>query len=659
MQAPIIKTLVAALAFSAVPAMTANAVDVTGMDRSIRPGDDFYLYANGGWQKTAVIPPDSGVVYGDNSARKMARERMNAILAEEAEKPTSRAGTLFRSFMNESEVNRLGISPAKPALNDISGLATRDDIAEAMARYARLGVHTLFSGGPSDDDHRVGYSTLYWWSDGLGMGERGYYLADTPGGSQAAEAYAAYAEKLLFAAGIHDAHRVAKDVLAFETRLASPKPPESDEVIYDEVSVADLTRRMPGIPWARVIHAFGWPEGRRMRIDEPNVMSVRAKAFVEAPVETLRAYLLIRFLDAYAPYLSTDLSRAHFEFHDAVLLGAGAEKSRAERAVKLVQDFIPDDVEAIYAARFFSPSSKARMEALAAAIKEAFAHRLQNVTWMDEATRSRALAKLKNVIIEVGYPSTWHDYSGLTFSNSNLFDNVERANRWTWDDKLTHLDKPLDRHEWTCLYPSTVNACSDTSRLALFFPAAYLQKPIFDPAYDAADLYGRIGATIGHELTHQFDPGGSTRDENGLRNPWWPDEVRRAFVGRTDQLVAQYNGYEIAPGVRLDGKRTITENTADLGGLNIAFDAYRKALGGHDLPIVDGLAGDQRFFIAYAQARRAKFNDSRLRAQLQNVHAPGHQRAFEVRNVDAWYAAFDVQPGAALYLSPAARVRIW
>ncbi|WP_448101725.1 M13-type metalloendopeptidase [Luteibacter jiangsuensis] len=654
-----IKIRIAALSIWACAAASASAFGSSGMDRSIRPGDDFYLYANGRWQQAAIIPTDSGVVYGDDSARKMARERMNTILADEATKPASRAGALYRSFMNESAANRLGITPADPMLKDILGLIARDDIAEAMGRYARLGVSTLFSGGPGDDDHRVGYSTLYWWSDGLGMGERGYYLPDTAGGPEIGRAYVAYAEKLLSAAGVRDGHRLAIDVLAFETRLALPKPPESGDVVFDEVSAADLARRMPGIPWTRVIHAFGWPNDRRMRIDEPHVMAVRAKAFVDTPVETLRAYLVVRFMDTYAPYLSDDLAKAHFDFHDAVINGASTQKTRADRGVRLVLDFIPDDVEAIYAARYFPPASKARMEQLADRVKEAFAHRLQNVTWMDEATRRRALAKLSNVIIEVGYPSAWHAYKGLSFSDTHLFENVVQANIWTWDDRLSRLDEPFDRHEWTCLYPSTVNACSDTSRLALFFPAAYLQKPIFDPAYDAAELYGRIGATMGHELTHQFDPGGSTHDENGLRNPWWPEGVRQAFMARTARLAEQYNGYEVGPGMRLDGKRTIAENTADLGGLNIAFDAYRSTLDGHELPVVDGLTGDQRFFIAYAQAQRVKFNASRLRAQLQNAHAPGHQRAFEVRNVDAWYSAFDVERGATLYLPRQERVRIW
>jgi putative endopeptidase len=491
------------------------------------------------------------------------------------------------------------------------------------------------------------------------MGDRGYYQPDGPRGTEALTAYTAYVGKLLTLAGIKDPSSLAGRVVSFERELAAPKPPEAGEVIFDEVSLADLERRMPAIPWSRVVHAFGWPEGHRMRIEEPKVMEARMNVFTQAPLETLRAYLVVRMLDAYAPYLSDNIKDVAFEFNKGFLRGIKVQKPREEMGTRLVDDLVPDDIERVYVARYFPPESKARISKLAVDVKAAFSRRLANEGWMDPQTKMRALAKLANVRIEIGYPDVWNDYTGLTYREGDLVGDVIRTKEWNWRYKLAQLEKPVDRREWDCLEPSTVNACSDTGRLVLYFPAAYLQPPLFDPGYDAADVYGRIGSTIGHELTHQFDPNGATVDENGVRNPWWPDAVQASFAARTKGLEEQYSQYGVAQGLHVDGKRTIGENTADLGGLNIAFDAFRTSLASKELPVIDGLTGNQRFFIAYAESQRVKFSDARLRAQLLNDHAPGHERAFEVRNVDAWYDAFDVKPGDKLYLAPSDRIRIW
>lgn len=653
------KTLLLTAALAVSAAAPSPVHDLADVDRSVRPGNDFYLFASGTWERDTPIPPDEGVARGDAAARVASVQRLAGIMAEEAAKPASRPGALYRSYMNRDGIARKGLAPARPMMAQIMALTTRDDVAEAMARYARLGVSTIFAGGPTDDDHHAGYRVLSWSSDGLGMQDRERYRPSAPGTPDLSVAYQGYLARLLTVAGVSDPDRQATAVLAFERRLAEPTPPESGEVVFDAVSEHDLEQRMPGIPWKRVIHALQWPEGRTMRIEEPVVMTARMKAFAETSVETLRAYLLARFMDAYAPYLGPDLEALAFEFDQGVLKGVTAPKPRSELGIRLVHDLVPDDIESIYAARYFPADSKRRMDELVQQVKDAFASRLARVAWMDGATRARAQVKLAHVIVEVGYPSRWHHYDGLAFSDDDLFGNVIRGKAWAWDWALAQLDQPVDRHEWTCLFPSTINACSDTARLALFLPAAYLQAPMFDPAYDAADLYGRIGATIGHELTHQFDPGGSTYDEEGLRRPWWPAAVKAAFDARTHLLASQYDAYEVAPHLHVDGRRTVSENTADLGGLNIAYDAYRQSLHGHPLPLVAGFTGDQRFFIAYAQAQRSRYSEGRLRAQLLNVHAPGHQRAFEVRNVDAWYQAFDVSPHDALYVPPGERVRIW
>ncbi|MEX1827085.1 M13 family metallopeptidase [Luteibacter sp. CQ10] len=651
-----IKILIAAIAISAA---TAATYDTSGMDRNVRPGDDFYLYANGAWQRDTPVPPEDGVVRGDALARKASIQRLTSIVKEEANRPASRAGMLFRAYTDEVTINRLGLKPVMPMIDEVMALRTRDDLAEAMARFARRGTDTLFSGYAGGDDRHPDRNTLWWSSAGLGMGDRGYYQPDGPRGTEALGAYTTYVRKLLTVAGIEDSAPLAERVVSFERELAAPKPPEAGEVIFDEVSATDLGRRMPGIDWARVIRAFGWPAGRRMRIEEPAVMKSRMAAFTRAPLDTLRAYLIVHLLDAYAPYLSDDVKDLAFNFNKGFLRGIQVQKSREETGTLLVDDLVPDEIERIYVARYFPPESKARIRELADNVKAAFGKRLAGEGWMDAKTKKRALAKLANVRIEIGYPDVWNDYAGLDFKEGDLLGDVIGTKEWSWQYKLGKLDKPVDRRGWDCLEPSTVNACSDTGRLVLYFPAAYLQPPLFDPGYDAADVYGRLGSTIGHELTHQFDPNGATVDENGIRNPWWPAPVQEAFLSRTRRLEEQYGRYEVAPGLHVDGRRTIGENTADLGGLNIAFDAFRASLAGRELPVIDGLTGNQRFFIAYAEDHRVKFSDARLRAQLLNDHAPGHERAWEVRNITAWYDAFDVKPGDGLYLAPKDRVSIW
>lgn len=659
--APVTKILLTlcAAATLAIVSIPAIAADTAGMDRAVRPGDDFYRYANGRWQQAAVIPAGSGFIYGNVASRQTSIGRLGAIVDELAAQPDSRAGILFRSYMDATAVERLGLSPARATLRDILALDDRDALAVAMARYERLGVDTFIAGSVDDDPSHPGHRALHWQSAGLGMGDRSYYQAGTPGADDVSRAYEGYVRHLLALAGVHDAPRVAADVVAFERRLAAPEPPADDAPTDGAVSIEELERHMPGMPWQRLTDAFGWPRGRTMLVDEPNVLASRMETFLHTPVATARAYLVVRFLDAYAPYLPSDVANAAYDFHQGTLRGVGTPKPRHERGVDLVHRFVPDDIEAIYASRYFPPATKAAAEDLVRHVRDAFGRRLARVPWMDEATRERAIAKLRRVVVEVGYPDIWHTYPGLTFREGDLFGNVMRGEAWAYDWRLAQLDRPYDRREWTCVYPSTVNACSDNGRLALFFPAAYLQPPTFDPAADAAENYGRAGETIGHELTHPFDPGGSMFDENGRRSAWWPRAVRERFAHRTRAVVDQYDAYEAAPGMTIDGKRTLGENVADLGGLNIAYDAYRAAIGGRQPATVNGLTGDQRFFLAFASNQRAKFTDAGLRAQMLNVHAPGPQRLLEVRNVDAWYRAFDVRAGDRLYLPPERRVVIW
>ncbi|SEV90453.1 putative endopeptidase [Luteibacter sp. 329MFSha] len=654
-----LRSVFAVLAIASATASAAS-FDIRGMDRSVRPGDDFYLYANGQWDRDTVIPAGAPFVFGTVNARRTSIERLGSIVDELAADPASRAGALYRSFMDEARLDALGLGPAGPMLRALTGLRSKEAVAEAMGRYGNLGVSTFLAGTVDDDDRRPGHRALHWTSDGLGMGDRAYYQPGTADAAKVAQAYQAYARQLLARAGVPDAPRLAAEVLAFERQLAAPNSPEGGTPVYDKVSLRDMERRMPGVPWHTVTRAFGWPEGRAMLIDEPEVLAVRAAAFRKASVETLRAYLIVRFLDAYAPYLSHDVADLAFAFDQGVLKGVTAPKPRKERGADLIRRFIPDDVESIYAARYFSAAARAEVKALTRHVRDAFARRLANVTWMDDATRKRALGKLDNVIIEVGYPDTWRAYKGLRFEDDDLFGNVVRGEAWQHEWNVAQLDVPVDRHEWRCLYPSTVNACSDDTRLALFLPAGFLQAPTFDPDADPAQNYGRLGETVGHELTHQFDRAGSTFNEDGLRAPWWPAAVRERFLAREDALVKQYDAYEAAPGMRVDGKRTLGENTADLGGLNIAYDAYRAALDGKEPPVVDGFTGDQRFFLSFAQNNHGKYTADGLRhVLLTNEHAPGHQRTFEVRNVDAWYRAFDVEPGDRLYLPPSERVRIW
>lgn len=638
---------------------TAGGFDLAGMDRTASPGDDFYRFANGNWQRQAVVPPGRAFIYSTDAMRRTANDRLTAILHQLADDPASRTGIFYRSYMDVAQLEQLGLAPARPWLDELKALPDKQAVAVTMGRYTALGVSTFLSGSVDLDDHHPGYYTLHWVDDGLGMGDRAYYQPDTAGAAEVRQAYLDYLATLLQAAGVAAPTAAAQQVMQFETALASPKPIDSATPVYDAVTLPQLQQRLPGVPWPEVVAALGWPATHPMLLDQPQVLQARVQAFRQAPLETVRNYLLTRFLQTYGPYLPRALAQPTEHFTYEVLAGASAIPSREERAIRLINRSISDEMQARYVAQYFPPQAKAQAQQLAEQLRQAFAQRLRQLPWMDPAAKQRALKKLANVRFFIGYPDHWQDYQGLSFAPGQLFANMLRVNQWSYAQSVASLDQPIAPDKWTCLFPATVNACSDNQRLVLYFPAGELQAPQFDADADAASNYGQIGVTMAHELTHQFDPSGSTYDENGLRHPWWPRSTSQRFAARTQALVEQFDAYHPAPGLTVNGRLTLAENVADLGGLNIALDAYRASLEGKPAPIIDGLSGEQRFFIAYAQGHRAKYTEQGLRAQMLNVHAPDPFRALEVRNLDAWYQAFAVQPGDRLYLPPAQRVRIW
>ena len=638
--------------------------DLAGMDRSVAPGDSFYRYANGNWDRVTQIPADRSNYGMFTVLDDLSTSRTHAILEQAARHPGSRIGDLYASFMDEARANRLGIEPLRPLLAEIHGIRDRSQWAAEIGRNLRRDIRGPFSVGINSDARIPTEMIAQMRQSGLGLPDRDYYLSSDAALTRQREAYQAYLAQLLTMAGEADAAPRAAAILRFEHGIAEVQwtrvQSRDRERTYNKWTIADFGREAPGFDWTAFFRETGLSRQQHLLVAQPSAFAGTARLIGETPQAVLNDYLLVRALDAAAPYLSQNFVDAHFAFHGTILNGTPQNEPRWKRAVALVTGAIPDDLSRIYVQRYFPPATKRAADALVHNIIAAMDVRLQHLTWMAPETRERARVKLRAFTPKIGYPSFWHDYSNVRISRTDLIQNVLNAAAWQWDFDLNKLGRPVDRREWG-MTPMEINAYSNSVWNEIVFPAAILQPPFFDPNADMAVNYGGIGAVIGHELSHHFDDQGSRYDEHGALHEWWTPQDRSRFNALTALLVAQYDAYEPLPGHHVQGALTLGENIADLAGLTVSYDAYHHALGNRPAPVLGGWTGDQRFFIAYAQAWQEKQREDAERQQvITNEHSPGKYRVNGVvRNVDAWYKAFNVQPGDKLYLPPEQRVHIW
>ncbi len=653
--------------------------DVSGMDRSVRPGDDFAAYASGTWMRQTQIPADRSRYGAFDALRELSDLRVLTLLEgigrtattlpTEASPETAdrvKLAGLFASYMDGAEVDRRDIQPIRWTLQALWDVDSPHDMAVFMGRSqgTLAGGGTLFGAHVGADEKRPDVNTLYVSQAGLGLPDREYYL--NPIYAKQRARYQQYVEQMLHMAGRDDAAGSAERVVAFETEVArahwSRAENRDRDKTYNPMTVAALADLAPGFDWRAFFGAAGVGGAGRVVVSQVTAMPKLARLFAATPMDTLVAWQTFKVVDEAAPLLSTRFADAAFEFHGKFMSGTPQQRDRAKRAASFVEGVMGEAVGREYVARHFPPEAKAKAEALVADVRSAMTERVRRVDWMSPQTKERALAKMAKFTVKIGYPTQWRDYSMLIVDPGDLFGNAARSERFQYEYRVSKLGQRVDRLEWG-MTPQTVNAYYNGSQNEIVFPAAILQPPFFDPGADAAVNYGGIGAVIGHEITHGFDDQGRKSDGDGVLTDWWTPEDARRFDAEANRLGARYEALEFPglPGSHINGKTTMGENIADLGGILNAVDAYHMHLHGHPAPVIDGFTGDQRVFLGWAQVWRTLSRDAALKQQLAtDSHSPGSVRAFApLRNLDLWYQAFDVKPGDKEYLAPADRVRIW
>jgi len=649
------------------PAIGDFGVDTSAGDHRVRPGDDFFAYANGSWNEGFTIPADHSSFGPFNALEELSTERVRSIIETAAAAhpaagtPEQQIGDYYASYMDETAIEAAGLAPAQADLKRIGAASSR----EALARlFALPGFASLFDIDlPADFRHPDRYAVVISESS-LGLPDRDYYLKDDAALKALREKYLAYITEMLTLAGSGEPQLAARDILAFETAVARVQWPiekrRDVEATWNPRSRQQLLEYAPGFPWAAFLESAQLGSRQELVLAELGAIKDLAQLFERTPLTTLQAWLTFQYLSGHAQYLPRRFDAAHFAFYDQQLRGQPQQRPRWKRAVDEVNAALGEPIGRLYVAKYFPPDSKAKMLALCGDLLAALNERLDALDWMSTETRSRAHEKLATFALKIGYPDEWKDYSQLVIRRDDLIGNARRAAEWHWSYQVARLDKPVDRAEWQ-LNPQDINAYYNPSNNEIVFPAAILQPPFFDPNADPAVNYGAIGAVIGHEIGHGFDDQGRKFGPDGALEDWWTPQDAQVFSARTARLIREYSAFEALPGLKVNGANTIGENIGDLGGLNMAYEAYRISLHGAAAPVIDGLTGAQRFFLAYAQVWRAKYRDGALRELvLSDVHSPDKFRVNgPLPNIDAWYEAFGVQPGDKLYLKPEDRVRIW
>ncbi len=653
--------------FGDSPRFGAWGFDLDGRDTSVAPGADFYDYADGTYVRKLQIPPDRSRFGAFDALQALSEDRLHLLLGKaegdsDLMSDEGKVGAFYRAFMDERRVEALGAKPLAPALAEIRAASSREAIAAIMGKGARSFYGSVFETDIGVDAKDPQHYAIYVGQSGLGLPDRDYYLEPQFAAQKAA--YQTYVAQMLTLAGWADAEAQAKAIVEMETEIAkvswSIAQERDPNKTYNPMTPDELAKAAPGFDWAAFFKAAELGAPARVVVAENTALPQIAKIFAATPVATLQAWEAFDVADAAAPFLSHDFVDARFAFRAKTLSGQQELRPRWKRAVSAVNGQLGDAVGKLYVAAYFPPDSKAKMEALVGNIRAALQGRIQRVAWMSDATKARALQKLAMLNVKIGYTSKWRDYTPLQVSDADLYGDVERSAAFEWRRKVKRLGGPVDKTEWA-IPPQTVNAYYSPTRNEIVFPAAILQPPFFDPAADMAVNYGGIGAVIGHEITHGFDDEGRHFDGTGALADWWGADDDAKFVVQTKILGAQYSAFEPLPGVHVKGDQTMGENIADLGGLLLALDAYHASLGGKPAPEIGGLTGDQRVFLGFAQIWRSAVRPDALRQQIvSDPHAPDFDRVNGVvRNVDAWYAAWNVKPGDALYLPPDQRVRIW
>jgi putative endopeptidase len=659
------------------PAPETHGIVVANIDRSVEPGNDFYRFANGDWIKRSEIPPDRAGIDVFTKLGDLSNKRTKDLI-EEIAKSDAAAGSgerkvadLFNSYINESAIEAKGMAPLKPHLDAIAAIHDKKDLAHALGETLRADVDALnntnyhtenifglwVAPGFHDSDHYL----PYLMQGGLQLPDREYYLGESEHMKNVRAKYETHVAAMMKLAGFSDPETRARQIIELEHSIAQThRTLAENEDIHKADNLwkrADFPSKAPGIDWEEYFRGAGLNRIASFDVWQPEAFTGEAALVQSIPLETWKDWLAFHLIEQYSGVLPKAFNDERFAFMGKVLSGAQQQRPRWQRGVFVVDGLLGDVVGQDYAKKYFSPQAKAEAQAMVANLITAFHKRIDALQWMNASTKAEAQAKLSTLYVGIGYPETWHDYSNFEVKPDDAFGNIWRGNLSEYQRQVARLGKPVDKKEWS-MTPQTVNAVNLPLQNALNFPAAILQPPFYDPQAPAAVNYGAIGTVIGHEISHTFDTLGSTFDSKGRLRNWWTPEDLKHFEAATQRLADQYDTYKPFPDLAINGKQTLSENIADVAGISAAFDGYKAS---HQVAPTDaGFSSDQQFFIAFGQNWGEKTREAALRQQVMtDPHSPGEYRADTVRNIDAWYAAFDVKPGEKLYLSPQDRVRIW
>jgi len=663
----------------AATAPAARGIDLAGIDRTVAPGDNFFAYANGAWVKTTEIPPDRSSYSIGTMLEELTSQRTAALIKQAAGRrapagsEARKIGDYYSSYMDEASIEAKGLRPLQPTLDRIAAIEDKEALARALGGMLRADVDVfnntnLYTGNlfglwvAQDLDDPARYSP-FLLQGGLGMSDREYYLDPSPRMADIRSKYQAHIAAVLKLARIPDAEPRAARIFDLEHGIAQAhwSRTESENVVNgnNHWTRQDFEARAPGLDWPAFFTAAGLKDQPVFVVWQPSAVTGISALVAGQPLETWKDYLGFRAIEHASAFLPKAFVDESFAFYSRVLTGTPKQRDRWKRGVAATNAALGEAVGKLYVGRYFSPSEKARAEEMVRNLMAAFGRRIDKLSWMTPETKARAKAKLATLKVGVGYPDRWRDYSGLEVVRGDALGNAHRAELFEYRRNLSKLGKPIDRTEWV-MTPQTVNAVNLPVMNALNFPAAILQPPRFDSKRTAAANYGATGATIGHEISHSFDDQGAQFDATGKLANWWTEEDLAHFQASSARLVKQYDGYRPFADIAVNGKQTLSENIADVAGLAAAYDAYRLSLEGKEAPVVQGLSGNQQFFLSFTQNWRQKIREPALRQRiLTDSHSPAEYRGDTVRNLDAWYEAFDVKFGQALYLAPADRVHIW
>jgi putative endopeptidase len=645
-----------------VPQLGTFGFDTAGMDTSVSPADDFYGYANGKWAANTPIPADKSNYGMFTALDDLSKDRVKLVLDAEKDRAGSKAGDVYASYIDQATVEKLGLKPIQPWLKTVRNVKSKAAFEKLLPVAARNGVGALFGGYVGQDDKNPDVYIFQMYQAGTGLPDRDMYLVENDKFEGIRKAYKAYLAQMLTLAGEKNAEARADAIFAMEKRIAEVQWTREDSgdatKTYNKMSLAQLDAITPGLKMSSILTKLS-PKIGDVIVNQPSALTGISKIYAKTDLAVLKDQMIVNSLSSFSNVLPDSVSDTTFAFYGTTLQGTPKREPRWKRGVSLTEGTVGDEVGKAYAAKYFPPETKAAMDVLVNNVLSAMGRRIDGLSWMQPETKVKAREKLANFTTKIGYPDRWKDYSNLKIVRGDLFGNDLRANQWGFDDNMSKLGQPIRRWEWGML-PQTVNAYANFGMNEIVFPAAILQPPFFDAKADPAVNYGGIGAVIGHEISHHFDDQGAKYDATGKLADWWTESDVKAFEAAGKKLIAQYDAYKIFPDASVKGEFTLGENIGDLAGLTIAYDAYRTSLNGKEPPVIDGMKGDQRFFLGWAQVWRRNYREANLRQRLiTDPHSPSEQRAWVVRNLDKWYDAFQPKADGKLYLKPEDRVRIW